>query len=478
MPEMWNVYESFQALLEAGPYHLAFEGFLLVWVMWLLVAAKSRPRPIKLTKKEEEQLLAEWSPEPLLSSTPDPEHPALHTRTVKGKLGHYVDFGAGPLLNLASHDYLRLSEHKGIEAAALECLHQYGVGSCGPRGFYGTTEVHLGLEKRIAEFFKCEGSVLYSYGFSTMASAIPAYAKSGDVIFADEAVSFSIQRGLQASRSRIVYFRHNDDQHLGQLLELQAQADRKNPKKANAIRRFLVVEGLYMNTGNICRLPELIELRRKYKLRLFIDESCAFGCLGPHGRGALDYFDIPASDVDLIMGSLEYAGSSTGGYTAGTSYVIEHQRINGLGYVFSASLPPLLAAAAKQMLEVLEREAGELVPALQHRCSLLHNALAQALPHKMCVTGSVIGPIKHVAFKPTAGLTVEQQERALHKVVKEAEDRGVALVVASLLRLQETCPSPPSIRLIVNVRLSEQQITEAVTAVADACSVVAANENI
>ncbi|KAA0183719.1 hypothetical protein HAZT_HAZT006154 [Hyalella azteca] len=313
-------------------------------------------------QEEEEQLLAEWTPEPLLSSAPDPEHPALNTRTVKGKLGHYVDLGSGPLLNLASHDYLRFSEHEGIETAALECLHQYGVGSCGPRGFYGTTEVHLALEQRLAEFFQCESCVLYSYGFSTMASAIPAYAKSGDVIFADEAVSFCIQRGLQASRSRIVYFRHNDSGHLQQLLEQQAIIDSKvfrydyislNPKKANATRRFLVVEGLYMNTGNICRLPELVELRHKYKLRLFIDESCAFGTLGPHGRGALDHFNIPMSEVDLIMGSLEYGGGSTGGFAAGTSFVVEHQRLNGLGYVFSASLPPLLAAAAKQPIEKL-----------------------------------------------------------------------------------------------------------------------------
>ncbi|XP_018025798.1 serine palmitoyltransferase 1 [Hyalella azteca] len=472
MPKMWNVYESFQALLEAGPYHLAFEGFLLVWVIWLLVAAKSRPRPIKLTKKEEEQLLAEWTPEPLLSSAPDPEHPALNTRTVKGKLGHYVDLGSGPLLNLASHDYLRFSEHEGIETAALECLHQYGVGSCGPRGFYGTTEVHLALEQRLAEFFQCESCVLYSYGFSTMASAIPAYAKSGDVIFADEAVSFCIQRGLQASRSRIVYFRHNDSGHLQQLLEQQAIIDSKNPKKANATRRFLVVEGLYMNTGNICRLPELVELRHKYKLRLFIDESCAFGTLGPHGRGALDHFNIPMSEVDLIMGSLEYGGGSTGGFAAGTSFVVEHQRLNGLGYVFSASLPPLLAAAAKQMLEILEAEAKDLVPTLQHRASQLHSGLAVALPAKMCVSGSVISPIKHVAFKPSSGLTVKQQESALHRIVQEVEQRGVAVVVASLLRSKEVCPPPPSIRLVVNVRLTDAEITTAITAVADACAAV------
>uniref|UniRef100_A0A2P2IBK8 Serine palmitoyltransferase 1 n=1 Tax=Hirondellea gigas TaxID=1518452 RepID=A0A2P2IBK8_9CRUS len=472
MSEKWNVYESFQALLELGPFHIALEVILLAWVVWLLVAAKSRPRSIKLTKKEEEQLLAEWTPEPLLSSTPDPNHPALHTRTVHGKLGHYVDLGNGPLLNLASNDYLRFSENKSIEAAALECLHQYGVGSCGPRSFYGTTAMHIELESRISEFFNVENAVMYAYGFSTMASAIPCYAKSGDVIFVDEAVYFPIQRGLQASRSRILYFRHNDTEHLKELLEQQARDDKQDPKKASATRRFLVTEGLYFNTGDICPLPELVAFRRQYKLRFFLDESCSFGVLGPTGKGVMEHYNIPVHEVDLLMCSLEYAGATTGGFTAGTRFVVEHQRLSGLGYAFSASLPPMLAASAKQMLDVLEEEGSVLAPALRDRCRQMHKKLLEALPAQVTVVGLEVSPIKHLNLSAVTSLSEEQQEKTLHKVVKEVEERGVAVVVASLRRSEELRPPPPSIRLGVSVKLTDQQIDTAVAALADAFRVV------
>ncbi|MCL4121101.1 UNVERIFIED_CONTAM: hypothetical protein GTU68_014306, partial [Idotea baltica] len=254
----------------------------------------------------------------------------------------YVTVGEKQLLNLATHNYLNLSERPEIEKASLECLNVYGVGSCGPRGFYGTAEVHLRLEDRLANFFNAEMAVLYSYGFSTIASAIPSYSKNGDIIYADERVNFSIQRGMDASRSQLVYFRHNDTQHLEELLKKQ-EAD---PKKAGATRKFLVAEGIYMNTGTICPLPELVRIRAKYKLRLFLDESCSFGTLGQGARGVTDFYNVKLEEVDLIMVSLETVAASSGGLTVGTKFVVDHQRLNGLGYCFSASMPPMLAAAS------------------------------------------------------------------------------------------------------------------------------------
>lgn len=101
------------------------------------------------------------------------------------------------------------------------------IGSCGPRGFYGTSDVHLELEVRLAKFMEVEAAVLYSYGFSTIASAIPAYCKRGDLVFVDEGVHFAIQKGLDASRSKIVYFKHNDMDDLDRLLADQQRADIK-----------------------------------------------------------------------------------------------------------------------------------------------------------------------------------------------------------------------------------------------------------
>ena len=163
--------------------------------------------------------------------------------------------------------------------------------------FTGTADVHVHLEQKIAQFFGCELACLYSYGFSTIASAIPAYAKRGDIIFVDEASNFAIQKALDASRSKIKYFKHNDISHLVQLLEQQAKDDKKNPTLANKVRRFLVVEGIYMNTGSICKLDQMIELKHKYKLRLFIDESISFGTLGSTGKGITEHLNISVSLV-------------------------------------------------------------------------------------------------------------------------------------------------------------------------------------
>lgn len=112
--------------------------------------------------------------------------------------------------------------------------------------------------------------------------------------FSDEAVNFAIQKGLDASRSKIVFFKHNDVKDLEMKLEEQAKLDRKNPRKAAKTRKFLVAEGIYFNTGEICPLRELVELRKKYKLRMFLDESISFGCLGK-GKGLTEHLGIDVS---------------------------------------------------------------------------------------------------------------------------------------------------------------------------------------
>ncbi|KAG7176559.1 serine palmitoyltransferase 1-like [Homarus americanus] len=457
MSSQWNVYESFQALLQAGPYHLALEGVLVMCIIWLFTAKKQPSKLIRLTKKEEEELIAEWMPEPLVPNPPKEDHPALHTRTIYGKPGRYLDLGTGEkLLNLGTHSYLNLGERPEVEEAALECLHKYGVGSCGPRGFYGTTEVHLKLEDRLAVFFNCEKAVLYSYGFSTSASAIPAYSKSGDVIYADEMVNFALQRGLQASRSRIVYFRHNDVEHLRELLEEQSRLDKKDPKKANATRKFMVVESIYINTGMMCPLPELVKLRQKYKLRLFIDESVTFGTLGPNCRGITDHYNIPMKEVDMIMANLESSAASSGGFCVGTEFVIEHQRLSGLGYCFSASLPPMLAAASIKVLDILESEGCELVVVLQDKCRQIQEVLSK-LSSKLEVSGEDISPVKHLRLRESTG-DREADENILRKIVEKAESHGLALTLASYLWEKEASPPLPSIRITVNKDLTTEEI--------------------
>lgn len=118
----------------------------------------------------------------------------------------------------------------------------------------------------------------------------------------DECVNFAIQKGLDASRSKISYFKHNDAKDLERLLKEQDAKDRKNWKKASKIRRFIIVEAIYVNTGELCPLREIVELRKQYKLRMILDESVSFGSLGKNGRGITEHFNIDVSTHTFTPG--------------------------------------------------------------------------------------------------------------------------------------------------------------------------------
>lgn len=140
----------------------------------------------QLSAEEKEEIIRNWKPEPLVSDV-DENHPALrhNHHVVDGPVGKFITVDGHKCLNMATHNYLGLlEEYPKIKENAIKCIHKYGVGSCGPRGFYGTVDVHLELEERLAKFMDQEEAVLYSYAFSTIASAIPAYSKRTDVIFA------------------------------------------------------------------------------------------------------------------------------------------------------------------------------------------------------------------------------------------------------------------------------------------------------
>lgn len=136
-----------------------------------------------MSPAEKQEIIRNWKPEPLVSDVPL-DHPALKLRIVDGPVGKYIFVDGRKCLNMSTHNYLGLEEYPEIKSSAITCIGKYGVGSCGPRGFYGTVDVHLELEERLAKFMGQEEACLYSYAFSTVASSIPAYAKRGDVIFA------------------------------------------------------------------------------------------------------------------------------------------------------------------------------------------------------------------------------------------------------------------------------------------------------
>lgn len=465
--------DVFEAFNEVPVYHVCLELLLLLMVLWLIFHQSYNPNESEnLSKEELQALIDEWSPEPLVTDV-DPSHRALHPYIVTSKAEKYLNINKNSCLNLATHNYLNFVGNKIIEKSAIETIHKYGVGSCGPRGFYGTVDVHLDLEQKLAEFMNMEEAVVYSYGFSTIASAIPAYAKRGDVIFVDEKVNFAIQKGLDASRSRIKFFKHNDLEDLEKLLIEQSKLDVKNPKKANVTRRFLIVEGIYMNSGEICPLPALIELRKKYKLRIFVDESVSFGTLGETGHGVTEYFNIPREEVDMIMCSMEWAMGTIGGFCVGSSFIVEHQRLSGLGYCFSASLPPLLTVAAIKALEIMTKDSSIFLD-LMKCCEAMHNGLKSVTG--LITKSDVHSPIKHLVLRKEHSFKFSEEESLL-KISDYCINHGVAVVVPTYLETVEKFKPSSSIRLTIHNQLTDDEIRRACTVIQEACNSVFIEES-
>ena len=203
--------------------------------------------------------------------------------------GNYMIVRGVPteVLNLSSFDFLGFSQDETVRIAARSALEKYGCGSCGPRGFYGTIDQHLKIEEAMALFMGTEEAISYSDGAATVSSTIPAFVKKGDLVLCDEACCEPIRMGLKLSRGTVQYFKHNDMEDLESLMQQVADDDIKS-RKRNAEgmqRRFVIVEGLYRNTGDLCPLPEIVALKERYCYRLVLDESLSFGTMGGTGRG-------------------------------------------------------------------------------------------------------------------------------------------------------------------------------------------------
>jgi serine palmitoyltransferase len=257
------------------------------------------------------------------------------------------------VINLATSNFIGLLSNTHIKDEALKALRYYGVGTCGPCGFYGTFDVHMQLEKRIAELLGTEQAIVYAQAFSAVASIVPAFAKRGDIIVCDEGIRFALQRGVQISRSTIKYYKHNDMDDLERVLKDVYERDQR--KGGKVTRRFILTEGLSEYYGDVCPLPKMVELKTKYKYRIMLDDSMAFGILGARGGGTTEHFGVGGSEVDIIMGSLANALCSSGGFCAGSVEIVDHQRLGSNAYVFSASLPAMLAVCALRGLDVLEQ---------------------------------------------------------------------------------------------------------------------------
>jgi serine palmitoyltransferase len=201
--------------------------------------------------------------------------------------------------------------------------------------------LHLQVEDLIARFVGKESAMVFSMGFGTNATVFSSLVSKGCLIISDELNHASIRFGSRLSGAVIKMFKHNDMQDLERLLRVEiAQGQPRTHRPWKKI--LVVVEGLYSMEGTMCNLPALIELKKRYKFYLFVDEAHSIGALGPSGRGVCDYFNIPPEEVDVLMGTLTKSFGAAGGYVAGPRNWIAKLRLHNAGSVYEESMSPVV----------------------------------------------------------------------------------------------------------------------------------------
>ena len=249
------------------------------------------------------------------------------------------------VLMFGSNAYLGLTNHPKVKEAAIEATRKYGTGMAGSRFLNGTLDIHIELERKLAEFIGKDDVLIYSTGFQVNLGVVSCLTGREDFILWDELDHASIIEGHRLSYSHKLKFRHND------MYSLEKQLQKCEAGKI----KLIVVDGVFSMEGDIANLPEIVKLCEKYNANLMVDEAHGLGILGKQGRGTCDHFGV-IDKVDLIMGTFSKSLASIGGFIAGDDEVINYLRHNSRSYIFSASSTPAATAAASAAFDIMISE--------------------------------------------------------------------------------------------------------------------------
>jgi 8-amino-7-oxononanoate synthase len=264
------------------------------------------------------------------------------------------------LINYSSYNYVGMSGDPAVSQAAKAAVDCYGTSVSASRVASGERPLHCELERELADLVGIEDCIVYIGGHATNVTTIGHLFGPDDLILHDSLSHNSIIQGCKLSGARRLPFPHNDWQALDEVLRDQ----RRRYKRV-----LVVIEGIYSADGDIPNLPKFIEVKKRHKAFLMVDEAHSIGVLGKHGRGIGEHFGVHPSDVDLWMGTLSKSFASCGGYIAGCKAVVEYLKYTAPGFVFSAGISPPNTAAALAAIRVLKAE-PERVARLHERAKL------------------------------------------------------------------------------------------------------------
>jgi glycine C-acetyltransferase len=266
-------------------------------------------------------------------------------RVLEGKPEAHTTFDHKSVVNLSSNNYLGLTTHPRLVAAAIDAVGKFGVGSGAVRTISGTMEMHMELERRLARFKHVEAVVVFQSGFAANAGTVAAVLGKEDVIISDELNHASIIDGARLSKATIKVFPHKDVDAARQILK-ELPADQK---------KILITDGVFSMDGDLGAIPELCGLAEEYGAIMMVDDAHASGVFGRNGSGTVDHFNCHGR-VDIQVGTLSKAIGVLGGYVAGTKTLIEFLYHRARPFLFSTSHPPAVTAACLAALDILESE--------------------------------------------------------------------------------------------------------------------------
>ena len=274
-------------------------------------------------------------------------------RTIGSAQGARLIVDGRDVLNFCSNNYLGLANHPKIVEAAQEATRKYGVGPAAVRSIAGTTDLHVQLEQRLAQFKGAEDVITFQSGFTANLGAISALVGKEDVIFSDRLNHASIIDGSRLSGAKVVPYEHNDPGALEDAIKDHASKFR---------RALIITDGVFSMDGDIAPLPALVEVAKKYDILFMVDDAHGEGVLGKGGRGIVDHFGLHGQ-VDIEVGTMSKAFGVVGGMVAGDKVIIEWLRQRGRPFLFSSAVTAPDAAACLAAVDLLE-ESTELVDKL------------------------------------------------------------------------------------------------------------------
>jgi glycine C-acetyltransferase len=252
------------------------------------------------------------------------------------------------VIMLCSNNYLNLSNHPKLKDAALKAIKTHGVGSGSVRAIAGTMDLHLELERRLANFKGAEASLTYSAGFTANEGLIPQLVDKNDAIISDELNHGSIIDGVRLTKAKRFVYKHRDTDDLGRVLD---EAEKEKPEKM-----LVITDGVFSMDGDIAPLDEIVNQGKNHGAMIYVDDAHGEAVLGKGGRGIVSHFNLTHRDVHFEMGTFSKAFGVMGGHISGSQDMVNYALNKSRSWLLSASHPPATAAACIAAIDVLETE--------------------------------------------------------------------------------------------------------------------------